>query len=120
MNLAPNYSIGFDVPAVRGTDEKVQKRSNSTYNQNLKGHFKLGSYAEAKALNEMGSKFGLSNKLEAFGHDPKGGVKSVHMSHLLSKSGTPKNPNATIDNKPAFAKRDQTCNFNVQPVAVKL
>ena len=33
-NKVPNYSIGHNSPAVRGTDkvDNVHKRSNSTYN----------------------------------------------------------------------------------------
>ena len=78
-NLTTTYAIGEDVPAVRGTDGKVNKRSHSTYNQNLKGHFKMPSYYEANALNKINTAFNLSNKFE-FGHDPFGGSKSASVA----------------------------------------
>jgi len=119
MNLANNLSLAADVPAVRGTDSKVQKRSNSTYNQTNTGHYNMPSYYEANALNKINTKFGLSNKFE-YGHDPNGGSKSAAVSRIVLKAGSRSTSQCVVDNKQKFQKRDQTCNFSVQPVAVKL
>ena len=51
-NKVPNYSIGHNTPAVRGTDnsENIHKRSNSTYNQMLVGQF-TNQFVEANNKN---------------------------------------------------------------------
>jgi len=48
-----NYSIGQDIPSVRGGElaAVAQKRSNSTYNQSLKGQF-TNQFIEANAKNK--------------------------------------------------------------------
>lgn len=101
MNLANNLSLAADVPAVRGTDSKVQKRSNSTYNQTNKGHYSMPSYYEANALNKINTKFGLSNKFE-YGHDPNGGSKSAAVSRIVSKAGNRSISQSVVDNKQKF------------------
>ena len=40
QNIVPNYAIGDNTPAVRGSDQAASHgRSNSTYNQTLQGNF---------------------------------------------------------------------------------
>ncbi len=52
-NRVANYAIGDDSPAVRGGNlaGKVNTRSNSTYNQSLKGQF-TNQWVEANAKNK--------------------------------------------------------------------
>ena len=52
-NRVASYAIGDDSPAVRGGNiaGKVNTRSNSTYNQSLKGQF-TNQWVEANAKNK--------------------------------------------------------------------
>ena len=97
----------MDVPAARGTDSKVNKRSHSTYNQSLKGHYNAltGTYQEASKLNQINTRFNLSNKFE-FGHDPQGGPKSGVQSRIVSKAGNRDYSLSATDNKEKYQKRD--------------
>ena len=79
----------------------------------------MTSYHEAMALNKTNTRFGLSNKFE-LGYDPNGGSKTATASRVISKHGNRAGSMSVADNKQKFEKRDQSTNFNVQPVAVKL
>lgn len=58
---------------MRGTDDKTQARSSSTYSNNLKGKFSY-QVLESNDLNKNLGNFVLSNKFE-YGYDPVGGRK---------------------------------------------
>lgn len=78
-NRVQSYAIGDDTPAVRGGDlsSNVHKRSNSTYNQSLKGSF-TNQWVEANAKAKNQRSFIHSNKFD-YGYDPNGGHRAGSM-----------------------------------------
>jgi|Transcript_21223 hypothetical protein len=111
QNKVRNYTIGHDTPAVRGGDnsDSVQKRSNSTYNQSLRGQF-TSQFLEANAKNKDQRSFIHSNKFD-YGYDPNGGHRAI--SHDRSNLNTPSKASGTQRERMEYKQRDQTQNFKI-------
>ena len=114
QNKVRNYTIGENTPSVRGGDiaGDVQKRSSSTYNQNLRGQF-TNQFIDANAKNKEQRNFIHSNKFD-YGYDPNGGHRAV--SYDRANLSTPgKNMSGVLEERMAYKTRGEQQNFKIQP-----
>lgn len=115
INLVKSYEIGANNICVKGSENKgFNNRSNSTYNQTLKGATIGNQFSEASMINKNISQYMQRNKFE-YGLDQNGGIKAfrtMNNSHHQSPNNLSKfREMEKNDNK----ERIERQNFKIQP-----